>query len=133
MKHLKKVFVFAITFSMVFQSVAISAHSGGHHSYNGSSSKYYSHHGYGLHRHNNGVCPYQTSSGNILSKSQRNYKNYQRMLNKLGYHCGTADGCVDLKSKRAIRRFQTKNGLSVTGNLNKSTKNMICKRYNSKF
>lgn len=142
----KKLLAFGMIFCLLFQNVPlVTAHSGrtdssgGHHDYNNVSGlgSYHYHHGYGPHLHTNGVCPYETSSttqkSSGLSKTQKENKKYQKMLNKLGYKCGTADGVLGSKSRQAIRKFQKKNKLSVTGNLNTKTKKAIKKKYNSKY
>lgn len=74
-----------------------------------------------------------TSTSSSQSKTRKQNKKYQKMLNKLGYSCGTPDGVLGAKSKKSIRKFQRKNKLSVTGSLNKYTKSIIIKKYNAKY
>ena len=143
MKHIRKLFVIVLVFSLVFQSGFITAHSGrtdsagGHHDYKNASGlgSYHYHHGYGPHLHTGGVCPYKanTSTSSSQSKTRKQNRKYQKMLNKLGYSCGTPDGVLGAKSKKSIRKFQRKNKLSVTGSLNKYTKSIIIKKYNAKY
>lgn len=42
-------------------------------------------------------------------------------LNNLGYACGAVDDSIDEKTKEALRLFQEKNGLPVTGNNDAAT------------
>ncbi|MBP3703761.1 MAG: peptidoglycan-binding protein [Lachnospiraceae bacterium] len=147
-KQLRKLLITILSVSLIMPFSIASAHSGrtdaygGHHDYNNVSGlgSYHYHHGYGPHLHNNGVCPYEASSSSRSSKSsskasktKKTNKKYQKMLNKLGYRCGTADGVLGSKSRKAIRKFQKKYKLTVTGNLNSKTKSKIKKVYNSKY
>lgn len=141
----KKIILFMMMSSLILQSTVTSAHSGrtdssgGHHDYKNASGlgSYHYHHGYGPHLHPNGSCPYQTSSGSRtgskLNKSQQEIKKYQKMLNKLGYTCGTPDGLVGSKSKNAVRKFQKKYNLTITGTFNKKTKKKIKEQYDSRY
>nr|WP_279217657.1 peptidoglycan-binding domain-containing protein [Clostridium sp. AF37-5] len=52
-------------------------------------------------------------------------KKAQRRLNKLGYNCGAPDGIMGSKTRKAIKRFQRKKHLKVTGKLNKATKRKL--------
>ena len=45
----------------------------------------------------------------------------QRRLKKLGYYKSGIDGDFGNKTKEAVKKFQKKNGLSVTGKVNKNT------------
>lgn len=72
---------------------------------------YHYHHGYSAHLHENGVCPYDTSS----STSSVSVKDIQEKLNELGYDCGKADGKLGPKTTAAIKAFQKDNGLKVDG------------------
>lgn len=155
-KALRRILVYAMSFSLVFQGGFAAAHSGrtdsagGHHDYQNASGlgSYHYHHGYGPHLHSNGACPYETSSDSSSdselsyaaqyllakkNKQKKTNKKYQKMLNRLGYKCGKADGILGKTSKKAIRKFQQKYKLAVTGKLNKKTKKIIKKRYNVKF
>ena len=111
--------------------------SGGHHDYQNASGlgSYHYHHGMGPHLHPGGVCPYSSSSASSSYSSTRRttttkttskyywtstVKKVQKKLNKLGYDCGKADGIYGTKTKKAIKKFQRKNDLSVNGNINKT-------------
>ncbi len=48
-------------------------------------------------------------------------KTVQRYLKKLGYYSGSIDGDYGNGTKTAVRSFQKRNGLSVTGKVNSST------------
>ena len=48
-------------------------------------------------------------------------KKVQRRLKKLGYYKGSIDGDYGNGTKTAVKSFQKKNGLSVTGKVNKNT------------
>lgn len=96
----------------------------------------------GPHLHSGGVCPYSSSSSTSkpnskLIANQKKIKadnmKFQKMLNKLGYYCGSTDGVLGTTSKRAIKKFQKKNNLTKTGKLTKLTKKKITKLYNSKY
>lgn len=139
MKQLwKKIILFTMMFSLILQGTISNAHSGrtdasgGHHDYKNASGlgSYHYHHGYGPHLHPNGSCPYETTSK--PNKSRQETKKYQKMLNTLGYTCGTPDGILGSKSKSAIRKFQKKYNLAVTGTFNKKTKKKIKEQYTSK-
>ena len=146
-KHVRKLLITVLSVSLIVQSGLISAHSGrtdsagGHHDYNNVSGlgSYHYHHGYGPHLHKNGIWPYRTSGSNSSSKNSKSNKikktnkKYQKMLTKLGFSCGSADGVLGSKSKKAIRKFQKKYKLTVTGNLNSKTKKKITNVYNSKY
>lgn len=146
-KHVRKFLVTILSVSLIVQSGMVSAHSGrtdssgGHHDYKNASGlgSYHYHHGYGPHLHTNGKCPYQSSGSSSSGKSTKSSKatatnkKYQKMLTKLGYNCGTADGILGSKSKKAIRKFQKKYDLTVTGNLNDKTKKKISNVYHSKY
>lgn len=144
-QRIQKFFILAFAFSLFFQGSIISAHSGrtdshgGHHDYKDASNlgSYHYHHGYGPHLHKNGVCPYTSSSSSSSSsysrKCDKTVQKYQRRLNQLGYSCGKADEHCGSQTKRAIRKFQKRCKLSVTGNLNAKTKNKINQLYRSKY
>ncbi|EDS72612.1 peptidoglycan-binding domain-containing protein [Anaerofustis stercorihominis] len=48
-------------------------------------------------------------------------KDYQEILIRTGYLKGTANGTFDSKTTAAVKSYQTKKGLSVTGNLDTKT------------
>ena len=52
-------------------------------------------------------------------------KKVQRRLKKLGYYKGSIDGDYGNGTKTAVKSFQKKNGLSVTGKVNKNTLNKL--------
>lgn len=142
-KVLQKLVIYLCAFTLAFSTpVATSAHSGrtdaqgGHHDYKNVSGlgSYHYHHGYGPHLHNNGKCPYETSSSSSSSnkvtkpakkKTNATVKKAQKKLNKLGYNCGKADGIMGTKTRSAIKKFQKAKGLKVTGTLNQKTKKKL--------
>lgn len=104
----------------------VSAHSGrtdsngGHRdnrNVSGLGSYHYHCGGYPPHLHENGVCPYASgassssstdavdgtagSSSQSSAVSKNKIKKVQKRLNKLGYHCGTPDGVMGSKTKKA--------------------------------
>ena len=52
-------------------------------------------------------------------------KKVQRRLKKLGYYKGSIDGDYGNGTKTAVKSFQKRNGLSVTGKVNKNTLNKL--------
>ena len=76
--------------------------------------------GYPAHLHENGVCPYTGSASSAAGSSAQGagtsrrsaavssstVKKVQKKLNRLGYECGTADGIMGSKSKKALKKFQ---------------------------
>lgn len=54
-------------------------------------------------------------------------KNLQILLNAKGYSCGTADGDFGAKTEKAVRAFQTANGLVSDGIVGKDTYNKLLK------
>lgn len=79
-----------------------------------SNTKYYHCNGHPSHKHYKGACPY----GNA---SKRTVKKVQRRLNRRGYSCGTADGVIGSRTRRALKKFQKDNGLKVDGILRAKT------------
>ncbi len=87
--------------------------------------------GYSAHLHKNGICPYSTTttkkstqttkSTTKKSVTKSEIKSAQEKLNDLGYACGTPDGVIGEKTKKAIRSFQKDKGLKVDGTLNSET------------
>lgn len=45
-------------------------------------------------------------------------KKVQKKLNQYGYDCGTPDGIAGAKTKKAVKKYQKDNGLTVTGTIN---------------
>ena len=71
--------------------------------------------GHDAHTHNNGVCPYTSSV------SRSTVRSVQRTLKRCGYNCGTADGVMGTKTKRALKRFQRDHGLTADGVIGQET------------
>ncbi len=71
--------------------------------------------GHAAHTHSNGVCPYAYSSNRTTVRL------VQRTLNSCGYSCGTADGVMGTKTKRALKKFQRDNGLKADGIIRQQT------------
>lgn len=79
--------------------------------------------GYPPHLHSGGVCPYKTTASTTastttvetVSKDTETVKAVQGALNERGYDCGTPDGIMGKKTKRALMKFQEDNGLTVDG------------------
>lgn len=137
MKFLKKMIIMTLCSCLLLPTNLTSAHSGrtdsqgGHHDYQNRSGlgSYHYHHGMGPHLHPNGVCPYSSSSTSKSSTSGKKVSKYyksstvkkvQAKLNKLGYSCGTPDGHCGNKTKKAIKKFQRKKGMTVNGKINKT-------------
>lgn len=137
MKILKKLIIMSLCTCLLLPTSLTSAHSGrtdsqgGHHDYKNRSGlgSYHYHHGMGPHLHPNGVCPYSSSSTTKSSTSGKKVSKYyktstvkkvQTKLNKLGYSCGNADGHCGEKTKKAIKKFQKKKGMTVNGKINKT-------------
>ena len=112
-------------------------HSSGHHS--SSSVNYYYCGGHDAHTHSGGVCPYadddpyyycgghsaHTHANGVCpyaSSVRRNtIKRVQKKLNRCGYNCGTADGVMGTKTKRALKQFQRDNNLKADGVIGQQT------------
>lgn len=71
--------------------------------------------GHAAHTHHNGVCPYASTV------SRTTVKKVQRVLNQCGYSCGTADGVMGTKTKKALKKFQKDNGLKSDGVIGQAT------------
>lgn len=52
-------------------------------------------------------------------------KELQRLLNKIGYNCGDADGIFGTKTEEAVKRFQTDHGLKVDGIAGEATQDAL--------
>ena len=122
MKRLKRTLlaaalVGAVSFTAAGQSVT-TAYAHGHHGgghCGGRSTNYYYCGGHAAHTHDGGVCPYAA----YVSKST--IRSVQRTLNRSGYNCGTADGVMGAKTKRALKRYQRDNGLTADGAIGQQT------------
>lgn len=55
----------------------------------------------------------------------------QSRLKNLGFICGKADGDMQEKTIAAIKKFQAKAGLSVTGEIDQSTKDALVQEHGS--
>ena len=140
MNKIRKLFIAVLCTGILLSCNISSAHSGrtdsngGHHDYNNISGlgSYHYHHGLGPHLHPGGICPYSSSSTSSSSttrtttkKVSKYYlsstvKKVQKKLNKLGYKCGKADGIYGGKRKKAIKKFQKDNDLTLNGKINKT-------------
>lgn len=78
---------------------------------------YHYHHGYSAHLHENGVCPYETTT----NKDTVSVKEVQERLNELGYDCGKADGKMGEKTTSALKKFQKDSGLTADGKVGPKT------------
>lgn len=113
-------------------TVVYAHHSSSHSSHHSSSASYYYCNGHDAHTHSNGVCPYaddpyyycnghdaHTHKNGVCpyatSVSKTTVKKVQKKLNRLGYSCGTADGVMGSKTKKALKKFQRDNGLTADG------------------
>lgn len=94
---------------------AAHTHTGGVCPYADETTEYYHCGGYAGHLHENGVCPY----ADMVSKST--VKKVQKKLNRCGYNCGTADGVMGTKTKKALKKYQKDNGLTADGLIGKAT------------
>lgn len=59
--------------------------------------------------------------GGGSGEGSKAYKAYQQLLKNLGFYSGTVDGKVGPKTVEAIKKYQEKNGLSVTGKFDNAT------------
>lgn len=105
--------------------------------------------GNSAHLHDNGVCPYSSSSSSSTSTKSTStskssttktstsntkktttstsnktdeIKKAQEKLNELGYDCGTPDGKIGKNTTAAIKKFQEDKGLTADGILGTKTK-----------
>lgn len=130
----------AVSFTTAGQSVVTAyahGHCGGGHC--GSYTNYYYCGGHGAHVHNEGVCPYADDDpyyycgGHgahthpdgicpyVATVSKTTIRKVQRTLNRCGYSCGTADGVMGTKTKRALKKYQRDNGLTADGLIGRQT------------
>ncbi len=163
MRVIKKLFVGLLLISLLLANVdmifntsfitnTVEAHSGrtdssGGHKDNKNKSGLGSYHyhcgGNPPHLHENGECPYSTSSktkSTITDKTSNKssstaeasaeksdelkitksiIKKVQKALNKFGYDCGKVDGSMGKKTKKALKSYQEDNGLEVDGIIGK--------------
>ena len=91
------------------------------------------------HLHNNGSCPYSSSSSSTKKASTSNsatktsttstkkaeIKKIQEKLNELGYDCGKSDGVSGKKTTAAVKKFQKDNGLAADGVVGAKTKEVM--------
>lgn len=132
MNKIKKLITLILCVSLLLPYNVSLAHSGrtdgagGHHDYKNKSGlgSYHYHHGMGPHLHPGGVCPYSSSSKTTTTTKKKSkyyqsstVKKVQNKLNKLGYKCGKADGSYGAKTKKAIKKFQKKKGMTVNGKI----------------
>lgn len=94
---------------------AAHTHTNGYCPYSSVDDTYYHCGGYAAHHHEDGICPY----ADMLSRST--VLKVQRRLKRYGYNCGTADGVMGAKTKRALKRFQRDNGLKADGLIGQKT------------
>lgn len=105
--------------------------------------------GHEAHLHNNGVCPYSSTSksSNSTTKKSSNSSNssnstkktttttstkysatvekVQIALNNLGYNCGTPDGISGKKTKSAIKKYKQDKRLTVNTKIDKELKKSL--------
>ncbi len=62
-----------------------------------------------------------TGTGTGSGKSSNTYKKYQTVLKNLGFYSGPIDGKIGDGTTNAIKAYQGKNGLSVTGKFDNAT------------
>lgn len=132
----------AISFTTAGQSVTVAyahGHHGGGHCGSGSYTNYYYCGGHRAHTHDGGICPYADDDpyyycgGHaahthpdgvcpyVTSVSKATIKKVQRTLNRCGYSCGTADGVMGTRTKRALKSYQRDNGLKADGAIGQQT------------
>jgi len=66
---------------------------------------------------------------NVLRKGSKGeqVKTLQRLLNAIGYNCGTVDGDFGAKTETALKKFQKARGLTQDGVCGQATWNEILK------
>lgn len=82
--------------------------------------------GHGAHQHANGICPYAGTStaqqqNKVKTVKKSTIKKVQKKLKRLGYRCGKANGVMNVKTKKALKRFQRDYCLKVNGAIKKQT------------
>ncbi len=61
------------------------------------------------------------SKGKDFTASQQQVRKTQQLLRAEGYHPGRPDGIMGPQTVSALRRYQSANGLTVTGHVDKGT------------
>lgn len=136
---LAAVLIGTVSFAAAGQSATVAYahghHGSGHHS---SATNYYYCGGHSAHTHSGGVCPYaddsyyycgghdaHTHPNSVCpyasSVSKTTIKRVQKKLNRCGYACGTADGVMGTKTRRALKSYQRDNGLTADGVIGQQT------------
>lgn len=69
------------------------------------------------------------STGTQSSVSKETLKKIQTVLNKMGLYKGRTDGIYGKLTKAAVKEFQSKYGLKVTGTIDKETETKILSQY----
>lgn len=139
MKRMKRSVLALTIASAVFLAPASDVYAHGHGSgHHGGSTHYYYCGGHSAHTHSGGVCPYADDvyyhcGGHAAHLhedgvcpyayyvSKSTVKKVQKKLNRCGYSCGTADGVMGTKTKKALKKYQKDNGLTVDGVIGKAT------------
>lgn len=124
MENRKKIMAAVLCVGLLTPYSVSSAH--GHHQdkhhNNSNSGKYHYNcggHRYPAHLHENGTCPYASSSKCSICYRTSTIKKVQKKLNRLGYSCGKTGYC-DKKTKSAIRKYQKKKCIAVNGKINET-------------
>ncbi|MCI8306722.1 MAG: peptidoglycan-binding protein [Lachnospiraceae bacterium] len=145
MKIIKKLLIMLLCAGLLLSAPTSYAHpgeghhGGGHHNNNLDEHDYNHYYcgGNPAHLHQNGICPYASSSGTYNQKDTKKpntsannnaskIRKIQKKLNKLGYKCGKADGICDKKTRKAIKKYQDENNLKANGKINKT----LCRKLN---
>ena len=61
------------------------------------------------------------SKGGKFTASQQQVRKTQQLLRSEGYHPGRPDGIMGPQTVNALRRYQSANGLTITGKVGKVT------------
>ena len=69
------------------------------------------------------TAPTKSKSSNSAGKSE--IKKVQKKLNELGYDCGTPDGIMGKKTKKALKEYQEDYNLTVDGVIGKEVKKSL--------
>lgn len=124
MENRKKILAAVLCVGLLTPYSVSSAH--GHHQdkhhNNSNSGKYHYNcggHRYPAHLHENGTCPYASSSKCSVCYRTSTIKKVQKKLNRLGYKCGKT-GNYDAKTRSAICKYQKKKCIAVNGKINET-------------